>query len=253
MYKGFDLRLGKDFSIWLNKGLSLYEKDNNHVKKILSEFEYTDGKIDGNKLQANWFPIFQADVFISHSHNDKDDAIALAGWLKDKFNITSFIDSCIWGHANELLRIIDKKYCFNEDRNMYDYNKRNHSTSHVYMMLTTALSQMIDETECLFFLNTPSSIVPSENIEKTESPWIYSEIAMTRVIRTTKSINEQRKLQTKFLSEGGPVSIDYTIDLSHLIKLNKRILDNWAVQKYSNSNNALDALYKLTSESIYKL
>lgn len=57
------------------------------------------------------------------------------------------------------------------------------------MMLSTALNNMIDSTECLFFLNTPNSISLSNEITNeqkfTYSPWLYSEL-------TTASIVEKR-------------------------------------------------------------
>lgn len=51
------------------------------------------------------------------------------------------------------------------------------------MIFSVALTQMIDNTECLFFQNTPNSITPNATINHTESPWIYFEIAMSRLIR----------------------------------------------------------------------
>ncbi|MCC5439660.1 hypothetical protein [Clostridium botulinum] len=47
--------------------------------------------------------------------------------------------------------MIDNNYCFNKDTETYDYIKRNYSTSHVYIMLSTALSMMIDRAESIFF------------------------------------------------------------------------------------------------------
>ena len=56
---------------------------------------------------------------------------------------------------------------------MYDYNKRNYSTSHVHMMLSTALTMMMDEAECVIFLNTPNALSTKDIVHKTESPWIF--------------------------------------------------------------------------------
>ena len=63
-------------------------------------------------MQANWFPQIKADIFISHSHKDKGLALALAGWLEETFGLTAFIDSCVWGYANKLLKMIDDEYCY---------------------------------------------------------------------------------------------------------------------------------------------
>ena len=193
--------------------------------------------------------------FLSHSHKDKELAITLAGWLKKTFGLTTFIDSCVWGFSNKLLKEIDEKYCRHQESNAYDYQKRNYSTSHVHMILSVALVQMIDNTECLFFLNTPNSITPTDTIiNKTESPWIYSEIAMSRLVRK-KSLDEHRgTTQSEFsrnsLKEGN-LKIQYDLPTDHLVNIEKKIIEKWA--KSCNKNqlrkaNALDELYRLTKQ-----
>lgn len=120
------------------------------------------------------------------------------------------------------------------------------------MMLSTALSLMIDKTECIFFLNTPSSVKPSEGIQKTKSPWIYSEIVTTQLVRET--IPERLKiLNESWLNADGQgdlikgetktFSITHNIDLGHLTEIDFDSLIAWK-KKYSNGN-ALDTLYEL--------
>lgn len=92
----------------------------------------------------------------------------------------------MWGFSDDLLRKIDDKYCINNnsDSKSYSYEKRNYSTSHVHMMLSIAINKMINKTECLFFLNTPGSVSIEDTVQKTTfSPWIYSELFTSEVIR----------------------------------------------------------------------
>ena len=150
--------------------------------------------IDGTKLQEGWFPTKQKfNVFLSHSHDDENLAISLAGFLKEELNLDTFIDSCLWGYSNDLLREIDEKYCRNRNSTFFDYEKRNYSTSHVHMMLSIALSRMIDQCEAIFFLNSESSISLDEEVkkERTSSPWLYSELSLAAMVRV-KSINQYR-------------------------------------------------------------
>lgn len=94
----------------------------------------------------------------------------------------------VWGYSKDLLEIIDDEYGLQTSGN-YSYQRRNYLTSHVYMMLSIALTKMIDKCESIFFVNTPNLIVVSENIKAakyTLSPWIYSELEMTRMIRHKK-------------------------------------------------------------------
>ena len=259
MYRGFNLLLDKnyfkeDFEYLQGVGLDRLSCQKTTIEKIINSFVRDDGSLDGSMMQANWFPQIKADIFISHSHKDKDLAHALAGWLKETFGLTAFIDSCVWGCANELLKLIDNRYCRNEHRRTYDYEKRNSSTSHVHMMLSVALTQMIDNTECLFFLNTPNSITPDTIINQTESPWIYSEIAMSRLIRK-KELKEYRVMEynesLKTFSKDEKLKIQYDLPTNHLVYINADDLNEWErryKKQYSENLrvHALDKLYELT-------
>jgi hypothetical protein len=173
MFAGFNLSTERNFEKYKDVGNKIFNGSKDHIKNELGKYLLPDGSLDGTKMQSNWFPQIQADVFISHSHKDENKAIGLAGWLKQEFGLNAFIDSCVWGYSAELLKIIDDKFCLNDDNKSYDYEKGNVSTSHVHMMLSTALTMMIDKTECIFFLDTPSSINTNDIIYKTGSAWIY--------------------------------------------------------------------------------
>lgn len=240
MYKSLQIMLYKDYfsdqKYFFDIGSSHLLEYRTKVEETINSFVLTDASLDGSQMQANWFPQINADVFISHSHRDEELAIIFAGWLYEAFGLTAFIDSCVWGYANNLLRKIDNQYCRREATNSYDYNKRNYSTSHIHMMLSVALSQMIDNTECLFFLNTPNSITPRTVIQQTESPWIYSEIAMSRLIRR-KPLNEHRIQRiTESFSSGGELRVKYFLPTDHLITVDSDTLLDW--QK--NWNNRSD-------------
>lgn len=266
MYRGFNLLLDKnyfkeDFEYLQGVGLDRLSCQKTTIEKIINSFVRRNGYLDGSKMQTNWFPQIEADIFISHSHKDERIALALAGWLKETFGLTAFIDSCVWGYSNNLLKLIDDAYCRNINRNFYDYDKRNYSTSHVHMMLSVALTQMIDNTECLFFLNTPNSITPDTIINKTESPWIYSEISISQLIRK-KELQEYRIMEQneslKTFSEDKKLNIQYDLPTDHLVNINGYVLRKWEeiwkdigisnkYPQYSENLriHALDKLYEL--------
>jgi hypothetical protein len=249
MYRGYNLDLdwnadldGKHFE----DGLALFEADKRIVQETLDTFTLHNGKLDGTKMKENWFPQMENyDVFISHSHSDRVRAIAFAGWLHKTFQIRAFVDSCLWGYADDLLKLIDDKYCYQKETKTYNYTLRNYSTSHVHMMLSTALTMMIDNAECLFFLNTPNSITVSGVVNKTDSPWIYSEIAATRMLR--KNIPLRRS--TVLLSKGGEINenlgVQYDVNLSHLVDINVDTISN-LLGKNLKGKSTLDELYRLT-------
>ena len=252
MYKGFNLNIQFDkteLNNFYKIGKEQFVKNQNIANTTLQNLLFTTGRVNGSKMQNDWFPQVETDVFISHSHYDLDTAIKLAGYLKSIFGLKVFVDSCIWGNSKDLLKIIDDKFCLQPEGNYYDYNKRNLSTSHVHMMLSTALNMMIDKTECLFFINTPKSISTSGIINSTESPWIYAEITMSKLIRK-KKLNEYRREGTKMFSKGGMAgplleSFEYELDLNHLTEIDRNSLINWE-KEYSESKikYPLDILYK---------
>lgn len=147
-------------------------------ENIISQCTAPDGTIDGSKLSALTFPFDRKnyDVFISYSHNDINDALFLYSWLSF-CGLNCFLDGTIWNSADKLLEKIDKKYSRPDNGSSgYDYEKRNFSTSHVHTMLSMAMLEAINRSECCILLNTDQSVPLKTGIEqKTLSPWIYQE------------------------------------------------------------------------------
>jgi hypothetical protein len=254
MHRGFNFKSTFNSEIIggsLKKGEEIYENIKKISKLSLDKYISPDGSIDASKMQEDWFPQerIAADVFISHSHKDKSIAISLAGWLYEEFELKCFIDSCIWGYANELLKSIDNKYCWTDDKHeTYNYNNRNYSTSHIHVMLSSALSKMMDKSECLFFINTRNSITPKGIIEQTESPWIYSEITMSQLLKRNPTgrvnLTEDtifKSFSARSLVESMP-AFKYKVGLSHLTEIDETNLSKWYFSK-NQTQHPLDILY----------
>lgn len=249
MYKAFSLRIDDDFfKDFIDEGNAIKRANNSAAQSGLNAFFDGDGNLVATKIMDNWFPNVKADVFISHSHKDEKLAIGLAGWLNNRLGISSFIDSCVWGYAPELLKKLDKKFCLKES-GCYDYDKRNITNGHVNMMLATSLTKMIDQCECIIFLNTPNSISCKGCIENdgTESPWIYAEIEATRMLR--KNAPTRHRLLKKAMESHAhvldeAVSVKYDLDLKHLLRLGYEEIVN--LNKCGKTGTgALDCLYEM--------
>lgn len=250
MYRAYNLTCDwKDYSN--NSAVALNEANQSVARKALQEF-LTNGKIDGTAMQNDWFPKIKTNVFISHSHADEAEAIKLAGYLRQEYELDSFIDSCVWGYADNLLKQIDDKYCLNENGETYSYQKRNGSTSHVHMMLSTAIGKMIDAAECVIFLNTPNSITSDEVVTKTKSPWIYYELGLMRLIRKRTPPDHRPKIVVENLINkraAAALQIDYSISLGHLTAISTDDLNKWSKAWPAHKalgGEALDVLYDLT-------
>lgn len=239
---------------YVQKYKKLFEERRSQIRQQLDNYILQDGVIDGAKIQSEWFPDDkEIQIFISHSHKDEELAVNLACWIYEHFGIVSFIDSCVWGYSKELLKKIDVKYCKKED-DLYDYDKRNYSTSHVHMMLVTALNKMINRSECLFFLNTQNSIHFKGIEERTLSPWIYAELEMTRTIQLTvpqrlmpSSCFSSTGEQHKRINESSDLRISYPVNTGQLTTIDNRVLMQWRKRHIQEPrNNALDILYAIT-------
>ncbi len=227
-----------------------FHSDNSFLKRIASIASTSkDTPLSAETIWNEWFPEINADIFISHSSKDAKTAELLSAWLKRNFNLESFIDSQIWGHSDELLKSIDNNYCLSEDESYYSYQKRNASTAHVHMMLSYALTRMIDKTECIFFIDSDNSVSIKNAIDGTYSPWIFHELATvdTIQIRNPRYINKQANFSEQLLleasQESAELKVEYPIWGKRLIPLDAYQLNGW-----TNSNekrkNALDWLYK---------
>ena len=254
MFAGINAHISEEgiFSPYFTEyGQELYNNQKNTVKRQIDSYVLDDGILGASHIEEDWFPNIKSDVFISHSHRDQELAIGLAGWLHNIFGITSFIDSCVWGYADDLLKIIDTEYCVKKKRQdgsieTYDYDKRNQSTAHVHMILNTALQKMIDKTECLIFLNTPNSLLVDDVIDgtATASPWIYSELTFSRMCRKKKLAEYRKDLMHTAILEHREIKIRYDVSLEHFVELkDSDLLNIWINSNGKEPLEVLDDLY----------
>ena len=237
-------------------------------QNILSECESNNVNLNAEQIQKDWFPEIEADVFISHSHQDIEIAEEFANWLYDKFNLKCFIDSLAWKYAEDLKQILNDEYPQNEcglfgntenecglfGNTENDYEKANNVATHVNIILAHALIQMIKKTECFFFLETKGSVIgPTEDAKETASPWIFHELAIVDIIKICepfrKTVPKPERLPDVVL-EGAvpPLKVSFQVPTSRLISLNAQKLQTWE-EKAPNKEplKALDILYQLYS------
>jgi len=236
-------------------GRELRDKRRAEVRQRLESFVVEGGAIDGTQMQAAWFPQIHADIFLSHSHADEALAMRLAGWVWSCFQLSVFIDSAVWGNAANLLSIIDSKYCWNQDQETYNYDKRNLSTSHIHMMLAVALAKMIDATECAWVLNTPNAVTSKDAVEHTRSPWMYSEIATMHFVRRREPEAHRDKVKIAKAQREGveapPLVIMHQVSLNKFVALDADDLNAWAkaYDEAGQKGYPLDYLYELAPDA----
>lgn len=262
MYKKFILTLNElekiknqnsDWGNLVSIGRDRLAETQKSITQDLNKFTNLDGDLEAEKIINHWFPNIDADIFISHSHKDEELILGLSGWLKKEFGLTAFIDSMVWGYSDNLLKIIDNKHCRNSHDNTYNYLKRNRSTSHVHMMLSTALIDMIDKCEMFLFIETKNSFIPSNYLEskgETESTWIYFELSLVDKIR--ENIPERFKNKTTVISESlETFKVKYNTNISNLETLTSYDLNIWKgnINISDKTEDKLDELYRLKKGS----
>lgn len=255
MYSKFRVNTGEGYSrCYYDAGKACLEAHKTKIKRKLGQFiDYNTGIIDGSALEKELFKEIEADIFLSHSHNDEDLAISFAGWLKSNFGLTAFVDSCVWEYAEDILREINNRYNVispkEKEIKTYNYSKANYAASHIYLMLNSALNNMINKTECFMFIDTQNSCMYMDKDKatpKTLSPWIYSEVVMANTMKKTDP--DRFHALTEFrhsLSES--LQMTHDLDFSTFIDLGPTDLANWKFQKKDNTH-PLDTLYILKSK-----
>lgn len=213
----------------INQNNSIQE---NLKKFLLEEFKINEDEINGDKIVEKNFPNKENyEVFISHSHNDKEYAQKLSNFLR-KRNCKVFLDSEVWGSADEILKEVDNEYSVSDsDKNLYDYTKRNFSTTHVHLLLTSALAEIISKTPRFIFVESDSTISFSMEESKkktyTNSPWVYTELLLFKLFsqngiygiynESHNDYNIKRNINLKFLKNLTKENIE------EILKLKKEI------------------------------
>jgi hypothetical protein len=115
-------------------------------------------------------------------------------------------------------------------------------------MLSTALMMMIDNCECVFFLDTPNSVNTQDVIKRTWSPWIYSEINISRLIKRNppQRIHRIQDSLRKSSTENFNLKMEYDLDTSHFIEMSFEKFEQWGNAMTDDSmKNSLDILYEI--------
>ena len=238
------------------RGRELDEDFASKVKDSVSAISVSaDGTIDGDVLEAAWFPQLTFDVFISHSHADRNMALVMSGALKKFFGLDAFVDSVVWNCRDQLIEKMRQLSGNNPYSPCPNPKTENTIVSHADIMLSNSLMRMIDSCECLMFLNTPHSISRKDFSEKTYSAWLYSELVMSKFVRIRKP---ERYKNCRVLNEGFKSAMDsfslkisHNADTRHLGVITPEMFIKWIVTaeiKCLRGSPALDSLYEIVGE-----
>ena len=255
MHRAFNVKL--DSNQYLNYvNTKQYENDKSislqKLRKIINSYNI----IRAHEIKKLLLPSKHYNIFISHSHKDLELAKGLSNYLQLFFGVSCFIDSLYWGNIDELQEELNRMH-LHEDKatgkEYYDHQSTMEVAKHANMILASALTEMIDNCECVFFLNTDNSVISGSeaiNKNKTYSPWIYHEVFTTSIIHR-KETGRRAALEEQQIRDNAIKPLPqfiYNLDLTGMTNLNDDDILNWWGKVNSNNAHPLDVLYKLKPE-----
>ncbi len=215
------------------KQLKLKEKTTISTQKIgldkyfIAKFSEQTTLSGEQIIQDNFPNSVNTDVFISHSHFDKQFALFLRYYLKTYLKLNCFIDSLIWHNAFDLLKEVDENFS-KKEKYLYDYDTRNQTTSNIFIMLANALSYMIDKCPIVIFISSPNSQISYKDSmvlqDKTYSPWLFHEISMVHLL-PRKEPSPPQSTESLSNKTASCLKVEYPIDVSDLPTLTFDLLN----------------------------
>ncbi|GAA9042964.1 toll/interleukin-1 receptor domain-containing protein [Helicobacter pylori] len=193
------------------------------VKKIYELIE--DAKhpnddiiLNHNKIKEAFFSPFKpqlknAQVFLSHSHADRNKALEVKDYLESETNHRVFIDSLFWDYKDDVLNELEK------------YDNTSKIKNAFTLILRESLQDMIEKCPYFVFLQSKNSVSNqglscNQNLLKiTYSAWIYEELKIAHSIRESRPTPMMESWQVShnispFLESLETITL---IKLSHII------------------------------------
>lgn len=254
MYRAFNVILNSNEYLGY-ANTQQYENDKSISLQNLRRIINSKDMLQASEIKKLLLPSKRYDIFISHSHKDLELAKGFANYLYLFFKMTCFIDSLYWGNIDDLQEELNAKHLYTDNSNgkeYYDHQSTMEVAKHANMILASALTEMIDNCECVFFLNTDNSVIRgTEAISKNEtySPWIYHEVFTTTIIQKKQrsKFNESYQFRDNAIKQIPDIS--YGLDLSGMTVLREEDIFEWEIKINSNKDkHPLDVLYKLKPE-----
>ncbi|STO74439.1 Uncharacterised protein [Helicobacter pylori] len=161
-----------------------------------------------NEIKEAFFSPFKpqlknAQVFLSHSHADRNKALEVKDYLESKTKRKVFIDSLFWDYKDDVL---------NELAEYDDISKIKDAFT---LILRESLQDMIEKCPYFVFLQSKNSVSNQGLSQITYSAWIYEELKITNTFITDTTLKESRIKAmrvsydvTNLLRRFKPISLD---------------------------------------------
>ncbi len=181
------------------------------IDKLIKNAPYSNDDIilNHNQIKEAFFSPFKpqlknAQVFLSHSHADRNKALEVKNYLENQTKPKVFIDSLFWDYKDDVL---------NELAEYDDISKIKDAFT---LILRESLQDMIKKCPYFVFLQSKNSVSLNQGLSQiTHSAWIYEElkIANTLIADTTIKESHIKAMRisydiTNLLGRFKPISLD---------------------------------------------
>lgn len=175
-------RGGEKYAYYDNQAVSsiheVASKIKTLIQKSLKNNEYT--LLNHNKIKEAFFSPFKpqlkdAQVFLSHSHADKNKALKVKNYLESETNCRVFIDSLFWDYKDDVLN------------KLAEYDDISGIEDAFTLILRESLEYMIKKCPYFVFLQSKNSVSLNQDLLGiTYSAWIYEELRIAHSIRESR-------------------------------------------------------------------
>ncbi|GAA8320836.1 toll/interleukin-1 receptor domain-containing protein [Helicobacter pylori] len=169
------------------------------IHELIKNAPYSNDNIilNHNKIKEAFFSPFKpqlknAQVFLSHSHADKDKALEVKDYLENQTKRKVFIDSLFWDYKDDVL---------NELAKYDDISKIKDAFTLILRESLQDMQDMIEKCPYFVFLQSKNS-VPNQGLSRnqdllkiTYSAWIYEELKIAHSISESRPIPMMESMQ----------------------------------------------------------
>ncbi|WP_208368633.1 toll/interleukin-1 receptor domain-containing protein [Helicobacter pylori] len=140
--------------------------------------------LNHNRIKKAFFSPFKpqlknAQVFLSHSHADRNKALEVKDYLKNQTKRKVFVDSLFWDYKDDVL---------NELAEYDDISKIEDAFT---LILRESLQDMIEKCPYFVFLQSKNSVSLNQDLSRiTYSAWIYEELKIANTFITDTTLKE---------------------------------------------------------------
>ncbi|WP_100949058.1 toll/interleukin-1 receptor domain-containing protein [Helicobacter pylori] len=156
------------------------------INELIKNAPYSnDGIIlNHNKIKEAFFSPFKpqlksAQVFLSHSHADKNKALKVKGYLESETKHRVFVDSLFWDYKDDVLN------------KLAEYDDTSKIEDAFTLILRESLEDMIKKCPYFVFLQSKNSVSLNQDLLGiTYSAWIYEELKIANGLMADTTLKE---------------------------------------------------------------